>query len=96
MVVGKHYREVNMILRQTLSYPVCGYWDGGKKQVFDWSIEGKPQKDVKGQFIRIGSFQANFWFHVALGKTIKRTLANAKLYLRVHTKIPSTFEYVEE
>lgn len=83
-----------MELRQTLSKAVNGYWDGGAKRVFDWSIDGSPTTDSKGQFIRIGSFSANYWFHVALGKTVKLTLANAKRHLRASTKIPSTFEYI--
>ena len=84
-----------MKLRQTLAYPVDGYWDGGKKQVFDWGIEGSPARDSKGQYVRIGSFYANRWFHVALGKTVKLTLANAKRHLKAVTRIPSTFEYIE-
>lgn len=85
-----------MILRQMLDHPVQGYWDGGKKQVFDWSIDGAPQIDDKGQYVRIGSWSANHWFHVALGKTVKRTLANAVLHLRAVTRIPSTFQYIED
>jgi len=82
-------------LRQTLAHPVNGYWDGGKKQVFDWGIEGSPASDSKGQYVRIGSFSANHWFHVALGRTVKLTLANAKRHLKAVTGIPSTFEYIE-
>ena len=85
-----------MKLRQTLAYPVNGYWDGGKKQEFDWGIEGSPATDSKGQYVRIGSFSANHWFHVAVGKTVKLTLANAKRHLRAATRIPSTFEYIED
>lgn len=85
-----------MKLRQTLQHPVNGYWDGGAKQVFDWEIESRyASKDSKGEFIRIGSWYANHWFHVAKGKTEKSTLSYAKQHLRKTTKIPSTFEYVE-
>jgi len=84
-----------MILRQTLEYPVYGYWDGGKKQVFDWREEYGGGEDDKGVFVKIGSFSANHWFCVAQGKTEKRTLANAKLHLKATTHYPSTFEYVE-
>lgn len=84
-----------MVLRQTLVELVDGYWDGGKKQVFDWAINGRPQTDSKGKFIRIGSWTANHWFHVALGKTVKQTLGNAKRHLRATTKIPSSFEYID-
>ena len=85
-----------MKLRQTLAYPVGGYWDGGKKQVFDWEVERGAATDSKGQYVRIGSFDANHWFCVALGKSDKLTLANAKRHLKASTRIASTFEYVEE
>jgi len=84
-----------LVLRQRLAKPVYGYWVGGAKQVFDWGIEGQPATDSKGQYVRIGSFAANHWFCVALGKTTKLTLSYAKRHLRAVTKIPSTFEYVE-
>lgn len=58
-----------MILRMTLPAPVHGYWDGGFKSVFNWSIDGTPRQDSKGQFVRIGSWEANHWFHVAYSKT---------------------------
>jgi hypothetical protein len=85
-----------MKLRQTLEYAVDNplQWDGGKKQVFDWRIEGTPKTDNKGKFIRIGCFGANHWFCVALGKTEKLTLANAKRHLRKFTSINCTFEYI--
>jgi len=85
-----------MILRQTLEKPVHGYWDGGAKQVFDWTIDGMPKTDSKGQFVKIGSWSANHWFNVALGKTDKLTLSYAMKHLKASTKIPSTFEYIEE
>lgn len=85
-----------MRLRQTLPYPTNGYWDGGKKQVFDWSIHGHIGHDSKGDFIRIGSWGANHWFSVSKGKTDKVTLCNAMKHLR-KTSLgkQSKFEYVE-
>lgn len=87
-----------MKLKQTLAYPTDApyCWGGGKKQVFHWGIQGSPSTDSKGQHVRIGSLSANHWFHVALGKTVKATLANAKRHLRAVTRVPSTFEYVED
>lgn len=85
-----------MILRQTLEKPVQGYWNGGERQVFDWMIDGSPRIDAKGQFVKIGSWGANHWYHVALGKTEKLTLRNAKLHLLAITRMPSKFEYIEE
>ncbi len=85
-----------MKLRQTLVHAVNGYWDGGPKQVFDWSIEkSRTGKDQKGTYVRVGSWCANHWFHVALGDTDKLTLSYAKQHLRKIAKIPCTFEYVE-
>ena len=84
-----------MILRQTTEKRY-GYWDGGAKDTFDWSIAGQVQEDKKGKYVRIGSWDANHWFHVSVGKTEKMTLANAKRHLRKITKIPCKFEYVEE
>ena len=84
-----------MILRQTLAKPVYGFWDGGKKQVFDWIIDGAPRTDDKGQFIRIGCFSANHWFCVALGKTEKLTLSYAKRHLQATTRTTDTFEYID-
>lgn len=85
-----------MVLVQTLERPVHGYWDGGAKQVFEWSIQGRPQKDKDGKYVKIGSWSANLWFHVSVGKTEKATLANARRKLQAITKIPSTFEYRED
>ena len=84
-----------MELRQTLPEPVHGYWDGGAKQVFDWSIDGSPATDSKGKYVRIGSWSANHWFHVALGKTDKITLCNAMKHLRgTQLGKQSKFEYI--
>lgn len=87
-----------MILRLTLDRPINGYWDGGAKQVFDWSIEGTCS-DSKGQYSRIGSFSANHWFHVATGKTEKLTLSNARrrlLFSMKKNSITGKFEYIED
>jgi len=81
-----------MKLRQTL---YNWRWDGGPKQQFDWSIEGSPATDSTGQYARIGSFGAKYWFHVAAGKTEKLTLSYAKRHLQSSTGYPSTFEYIE-
>ncbi len=89
-------QEKKLILRQTLPYPVNGYWDGGAKQVFDWTAEQSYGEDSKGKFVKVGSWSANHWFNVSLGKTDKLTLCNAKYHLR-GTKLgkQSKFEYVE-
>jgi len=84
-----------MKLKQTLEKPVNGYWDGGKKQVFEWEIDNfGGGSDSKGSFVRIGSFSANHWFNVAEGKTEKLTLSYAKKHLIANTKDQSVFEYI--
>ena len=86
-----------MFLRQTLEKPTHGYWDGGAKQVFDWHIQGSPATDSRGRYVKIGSLSANYWFHVAYGKTDKLTLSYAKKHLRAVTRIPiAKFEYISE
>ena len=87
-----------MILIQTLEEPINGYWDGGKQSFFKWHIEGQPLEDKQGKYIRVGSWGANHWFYVALGRTQKQTLANARRKLTWRFKkqgIKSTFEYAE-
>ena len=87
-----------MILRQTLKEAIYGYWDGGRKSIFDWKIEGHEGRDKKGIFIRVGSWSANHWFNVAKGKTDKQTLSNAKRKLVTGAKksnIECSFEYID-
>lgn len=84
-----------MKLRQTFEHPVNGRWDGGPKQEFDWEIEsGTTRSDAKGKFVRVGSWAANHWFCVAVGRSERETLSFALKRLRVRTHIPCTFEYV--
>jgi len=87
-----------MILRMILEKPISGYWDGGLKSKFDFKIEYNHQgKDSKGKFVRVGSWEANHWFCVALGKTEKQTLSYAKRRLTTGARksgIPFRFEYV--
>lgn len=88
-----------MLLRQKLTdKPVTGFWDGGKKSQFDWTVDpfNGVQKDKKGEFVKIGSFEGNHWFCVAKGKTEKLTLSYAKKHLQSSTKLPCTFEYVDK
>jgi len=88
-----------MILRQTFSRAIGGYWNGGPKSVFDWGIDGHEGQDKKGTFIRVGSWTANHWFHVAKGKTDKQTLSNARRRLQASARksnIECSFEYINK
>ena len=87
-----------MKLIQTLEKSVHGYWDGGAKQTFEWTVENHRGEDKQGRYVRIGSWTANHWFHVAEGKTEKLSLRNAMLHLRAAARkrgLASTFKYVE-
>ena len=87
-----------MILLLTLEKPVFGYWDGGAKSRFTYSVDFPPQRDKKGGFVRVGSWEANSWFCVAVGKTEKKTLANAKRHLILALKrwgLKYQFTYIE-
>ncbi|MHB9130375.1 MAG: hypothetical protein ACYDBB_04690 [Armatimonadota bacterium] len=88
-----------MRLRMSLEKPTYGYWDGGVKDTFDFVIDGTPQSDARGAYIRIGAWGANHWFHVALAKTVKATLANARRRLVARAKrdgINCRFTYIPE
>ena len=86
-----------MLLRQTLPYPIDGYWDGGKKQVFEWTVDNKENRDSRGIYVRVGSWIANHWFYVAKGKTEKLTLSYAKYHLsQTALGKQSKFEYIQE
>jgi len=86
----------NMYLRMILLESISGYWDGGKKNIFNWHIDGTVKEDKQGKFVKIGYWEANHWFHVALSKTMKMTLANAKRRLKHTAPAGTKFEYVEE
>jgi hypothetical protein len=87
---------MELILVQKLGKAYPGYWDGGPKQIFEWRIEHlRRGRDSKGEYVRIGSWCANHWFHVAVGKTDKATLGNARRHLRAITKVPCEFWYKE-
>jgi hypothetical protein len=88
-----------MKLRMILERPVAGYWEGGAKATFDFAIDGLPQHDAHGAYIKIGAWGANHWFHVALGNTAKATLANARRRLRARVRrsgIACQFTYLDE
>lgn len=87
---------MSLILRQTAAAPINGYWDGGSKTVFNWSTTGSPRSDDRGQYVRIGSWEANYWFHVAAGKTEKLTLSYAKRHIKKISKFQSTFQFINE
>jgi len=89
-------RKGTIALIQELEKPIQGWWDGGPKKYFEWKIEHRHRgHDAKGTFVRVGSWDANHWFHVAEGKTDKQTLGNARRRLKQTTKVPCTFRYVE-
>lgn len=66
-----------------------------KSDFVEWSVVGSPQENKNGWYVRIGSWTANYWFHVSIGKTVKQTLGNAKRRLPTLTGELSTYEYVE-
>ena len=85
-----------MQLVQVFEQPLSGYWDGQVK-TFSWRIDRHyGGKDVKGFFVRVGSWSANHWFNVALGRTDKETLSFARRRLSSIAKkrgLSCTFSY---
>ena len=87
-----------MKLKVELKNAVNGYWDYGAKKVFYWAIDGTPQTDKQGKFVRVGSWEANSWFCVAVGRTEKITLASAKRRLGYQLRkkgIKADFSYIQ-
>ncbi len=88
-----------MELIQTFDKPIHGYFDYGPKSTFTWTIQGRVHEDSKGQYIKVGSWSANHWFMVAVGKTEKQTLSNARRRLVASSKrigIGCKFEYKKD
>jgi len=50
-----------------LREPVGGYWDGGKKSRFEFTIES-INEDKDGFYAKVGSWEANCWRCVGAGK----------------------------
>ena len=88
-----------MILRQTFEDPIHGYWDGGEKQTFDWTIDSDVYRAKDGSgAVKVGSWGANYYFAVVLGKSEKQTLGNARRHLTACAKrqgLKCNFEYLE-
>ncbi len=82
-----------MILKMTLPEAISGYWDGGKKKIFNWEIE-RIFKPSDTAFERVGSFEANHWFWVRKGKSDRATLANARRSLVSKFK-QASFELID-
>jgi hypothetical protein len=81
-------------IKVRLATPTDGYWDGGRKQEFefrpDWNNPNAPRR-----FMRWGSWSANFWFTSAVGKTQRLSAKYAIARLRAIIKKPCTIELVE-
>jgi hypothetical protein len=67
---------------------------------FHWNIE--PYRygcDARGPYVRVGSWEANRWFHVSKGETDKQTLGNARRKLALlarHAGVKCSFRYEED
>lgn len=95
-----------LALVQTLNRPVYGYWDGGQKQRFVWTIESLRVRAADGGYdtaygdtpathARIGAWEANHYFTVRVGRTDRLTLSYARAHLRAVSPCQSTFEIVD-
>jgi len=73
-----------MKLIQTFENPINGWWDGGPRKVFEWTID-HIQRVSDGK-IAVGSFDANHWFAVKKSKTEKQILFNAQKVLANRAK----------
>lgn len=83
-----------MYLVQELDQYISGYWDGGKKNRFEWIID--HTKRTRPGYAIVGSIAANHWFTVKAGATEKATLGNARRALGARCKrlgMGCTFKY---
>lgn len=100
MPEGMEERMKTIRLIQEFEEPITGYWDGGSKSRFEWTIDHiRTGRDSKGIFVRVGSWSANNFFNVAQGKTDKQTLGNARRRLaRLAKKAGKkcSFRYIDE
>lgn len=78
-----------LVLRMTLDKPIGGYWDGGLKSVFDFTV----QREYSDGMSRVGSYEMSQWFEVKTGKTEKQTLSNIKRK-KLANGIHVTWEYI--
>jgi len=84
-----------MRLLVTLDKPTHGYWDGGAKQEFEFSAEvlglrggyNTPHPGP-GRQVRWGSWDANFWFVVASGRTWKESVSIARRWIGRNCRWP--------
>ena len=67
-------------IRVKLSEPIDGYWDGGKKQVFEFRPE--LLEDDEGQYVKWGSWEANYWFTAGTGRSWNHAISIAKRMIK--------------
>ena len=65
-----------------LEQPVHGYWDGGAKSHFEFTPDLRHYSDGNLPNIEWGSWGANWWFRVELGKSAARHFGTVKRKLR--------------
>ncbi|MCL4538012.1 MAG: hypothetical protein M1378_00155 [Bacteroidetes bacterium] len=70
-----------------LAEPTSGYWDGGKKDTFEFVPT--VLRDSKGRYVKWGSFSANFWFTCNFGRDAKDAVKIAKRHIRKYLKKPA-------
>lgn len=79
----------------TTGSPIVGYWDGGAKSRFEFTLDA-VLKDDKGRFAKWGSWQANFWFTCGYGRSLKHAarIAATKLARLFRVRVPFKVEIV--
>lgn len=87
--------EKPMQLKVTLSNPVGGYWDGGKKDTFYFKVD----QDFSDGMSQVGSWEANAFKEVKTGKSEKSTLAKIRPFLIKwvwRLGVTAKFDYVDD
>ena len=76
----------------TLNRAVNGYWDGGRKQSFEFNPSIERTRGVPA--IRWGSYAANLWFVIPEGKSLLDHLERLRRKLR--GGIPRKIEFIRQ
>ena len=71
--------------------PIIGWWDGGAKSRFEFEPE-YTKSDDEGEYIKWGSWSANYWFHTSQGKTDKLSAMYAIRHLKAVLKPKTTYK----
>jgi hypothetical protein len=73
------------VIHVDMGKPISGFWDGGPKQIFDFTPSPKPEF-IPGTKIEWGSWSANFFFTTSSGRSWNEAASIAKKWIKNNLK----------